>query len=118
MPNAAPGSVADAFKTFVHHSPVKYGLPLPATTIQISGLAILLYPGCMTANRSPFSEWEIEIEVLPRGVTFEVINAVHAKRYKKLGGDITVIVEDNGHRHGTRENVKAVLDFIRKHTRG
>ena len=50
-------------------------------------------------------------------VPYEENDAVLEERYKKLGGDITVIVEEKGHRHGTTENVSAVLDFIRKHTR-
>ena len=50
-------------------------------------------------------------------VPYEENDAVLEKRYKALGGDITVIVEDKGHRHGTRENKKVLLDFIRKHTR-
>ena len=50
-------------------------------------------------------------------VPYEENDAVLEKRYKALGGDITVIVEDKGHKHGTTENVPAVLDFIRKHTR-
>ena len=50
-------------------------------------------------------------------VPYEENDAVLEKRYKALGGDITVIVEDKGHRHGTRENKNVLLDFIRKHTR-
>lgn len=50
-------------------------------------------------------------------VPYEENDAVLENRYKKLGGDITVIVEEKGHRHGTRENKQVLLDFIRKHTR-
>ena len=50
-------------------------------------------------------------------VPYEENDAVLEKRYNALGGDITVIVEDKGHKHGTRENKKALLDFFRKHTR-
>jgi len=49
-------------------------------------------------------------------VPYEENDAVLEKRYQALGGDITVIVEDKGHRHGTRENKKVLLDFIRQHT--
>ena len=49
-------------------------------------------------------------------VPYEENDAVLEKRYKALGGDITVVVEEKGHKHGTTENVEAVLNFIRKHT--
>ena len=50
-------------------------------------------------------------------VPYEENDAVLEERYKALGGDITVIVEDKGHRHGTRENKDVLIDFIKKHTK-
>ena len=43
-------------------------------------------------------------------------DAILEQRYKALGGDITVIVEDKGHSHGMKDPTP-VLEFIRKHTR-
>ena len=49
-------------------------------------------------------------------VPYEENDAALKKRYQALGGDIQVIVEDKGHRHGTREHQKELLEFIRRHT--
>lgn len=48
-------------------------------------------------------------------VPYEENDAVMEKRYKALGGDITVIVEDKGHSHGMKDPTP-VLEFIMKHT--
>ncbi len=41
-------------------------------------------------------------------------DAILEERYKALGGDITVIIENKGHSHGMRDP-SPVHDFIRKH---
>ena len=48
-------------------------------------------------------------------VPYEENDAILEQRYKALGGDITVIVEDKGHSHGMKDPTP-VLTFIRKHT--
>ena len=48
-------------------------------------------------------------------VPYEENDAIMEKRYKALGGDITVIVENKGHSHGMNEPTP-VLEFIRKHS--
>ena len=49
-------------------------------------------------------------------VRYDENDAVLEKRYKALGGDITVIVEDKGHSHGMKDPTP-ILEFIRKHTK-
>lgn len=49
-------------------------------------------------------------------VPYEENDAIMERRYRLLGGDITVIVEDKGHSHGMKDPTP-VLAFIRKHTR-
>ena len=48
-------------------------------------------------------------------VPYEENDAIMEKRYKALGGSITVIVEEKGHSHGMNDPTP-VLDFIRKHS--
>ncbi len=48
-------------------------------------------------------------------VPYEENDAIMEQRYKALGGDITVIVENKGHSHGMNDPT-LVLEFIRKHT--
>jgi len=48
-------------------------------------------------------------------VPYEENDAILEQRYKALGGDITVIVENKGHSHGMNDPTP-VLEFIRKHT--
>jgi pimeloyl-ACP methyl ester carboxylesterase len=48
-------------------------------------------------------------------VPYEENDAIMEQRYKALGGDITVIVENKGHSHGMKDPTP-VLEFIRKHT--
>lgn len=52
-----------------------------------------------------------------QAIPYEENDAELEKRYKALGGDITVIVEEKGHKHGTTENTETLLNFIRKHTK-
>lgn len=47
-------------------------------------------------------------------VPYEENDAVMEERYKALGGDITVIIEDKGHTHGMKDPTP-VLEFIREH---
>jgi hypothetical protein len=49
-------------------------------------------------------------------VPYEENDAILEQRYKALGGDIRVIVENKGHSHGMKDPTP-VLKFIRKHTR-
>ncbi len=49
-------------------------------------------------------------------VRYDENDAVLEKRYKALGGDIKVIVEDKGHSHGMKDPTP-ILEFIRKHTK-
>ena len=51
-----------------------------------------------------------------QAVPYEENDAVMEQRYKALGGDIKVIVENKGHSHGMNDPTP-VLEFIRKHTR-
>ena len=46
---------------------------------------------------------------------YEEHDAILEQRYKALGGDITVIIENKGHSHGMKDPAP-VLEFIRKHT--
>jgi pimeloyl-ACP methyl ester carboxylesterase len=46
---------------------------------------------------------------------YEEHDAILEERYRKLGGDIIVIIEDKGHSHGMRDPTP-VLEFIRMHT--
>lgn len=48
-------------------------------------------------------------------VPYEENDAIMEERYKALGGEITVIIEDKGHTHGMKDPTP-VLKFIRKHT--
>lgn len=48
-------------------------------------------------------------------VPYEENDAILEERYKALGGDITVIVENKGHSHGMKDPTP-VLEFIRKHS--
>ena len=48
-------------------------------------------------------------------VPYEENDAILEERYKKLGGDIKVIIENKGHSHGMVDPTP-VLEFIRKHT--
>ena len=48
-------------------------------------------------------------------VPYEENDAIMERRYKALGGDIKVIVEDKGHSHGMKDPTP-VLEFIRAHT--
>ncbi|MGJ8672698.1 hypothetical protein [Rubritalea sp.] len=48
-------------------------------------------------------------------VPYEENDAIMEKRYRALGGDITVIIEDKGHTHGMKDPTP-VLEFIRKHS--
>ena len=48
-------------------------------------------------------------------VPYEENDAIMKERYEKLGGSITVIVENKGHSHGMKDPTP-VLEFIRKHT--
>ncbi|MGJ8643448.1 MAG: alpha/beta hydrolase family protein [Luteolibacter sp.] len=48
-------------------------------------------------------------------VPYEENDAILEERYKALGGEITVIVENKGHSHGMKDPTP-VLEFIRKHT--
>ena len=50
-----------------------------------------------------------------KAVPYEENDAIMEQRYKALGGDITVIVEDKGHSHGMQDPTP-VLEFIRRHT--
>lgn len=47
-------------------------------------------------------------------VPYEENDAILEERYKALGGDISVIVEDKGHTHGMKDPTP-VLEYIRKH---
>ena len=47
-------------------------------------------------------------------VPYKENDAIMEQRYKKLGGNITVIVEDKGHSHGMNDPTP-VLDFIREY---
>lgn len=47
-------------------------------------------------------------------VPYEENDAILEKRYKELGGDITVIIENKGHTHGMKDPTP-VLEYIRKH---
>ena len=49
-------------------------------------------------------------------VPYEENDKILEERYKKLGGDIMVIIEDKGHSHGMNDPTP-VLEFIRKHTK-
>lgn len=48
-------------------------------------------------------------------VPYEENDAILEERYKALGGDITVIIEDKGLSHGMKDPTP-VLEFIKKHT--
>ena len=50
-----------------------------------------------------------------KAVPYEENDAIMEQRYKALGGNITVIVENKGHSHGMKDPTP-VLEFIRKHT--
>ena len=51
-------------------------------------------------------------------VIYEENDKILEERYKALGGNITVIIEDKGHRHGqvTSEAKKVFLNFVRENT--
>ena len=49
-------------------------------------------------------------------VPYEENDAILEQRYKALGGNIRVIVENKGHSHGMKDPTP-VLEFIRNHTR-
>jgi sialate O-acetylesterase len=49
-------------------------------------------------------------------VPYEENDAIMEQRYKALGGEITVIIEDKGHTHGMQDPTP-VLEFIKKHTK-
>ncbi|CAA6691685.1 MULTISPECIES: GDSL-type esterase/lipase family protein [unclassified Lentimonas] len=49
-------------------------------------------------------------------VPYEENDAILEERYKALGGEITVIVEDKGHSHGMKDPTP-VLEFIRKYSK-
>ncbi|MEP2775105.1 MAG: GDSL-type esterase/lipase family protein [Luteolibacter sp.] len=48
-------------------------------------------------------------------VPYEENDAIMEERYKELGGEIQVIIEDKGHTHGM-DDPTPVLEFIKKHT--
>ena len=51
-------------------------------------------------------------------VIYEENDKILEERYEALGGKITVIIEDKGHKHGqqTPEAKKAFLNFVRENT--
>jgi len=101
--NGAPASWEDFKKKFGYatdeealktkESPIDMLEPLAK-----AGVPILLVCG----NKDP-------------AVPYEENDVVLEKRYKALGGDVTVIVEDKGHSHGMNDPTP-VLEFIRKHS--
>lgn len=50
-----------------------------------------------------------------KAVPYEENDAILEQRYKVLGGEVTVIVEDKGHTHGMKDPAP-VLEFIKQHT--